>query len=136
LTRTQAELAQLRHERDNAANRIENRILNAVHLIRASYPGIRLSMDAADAAQRNLTLVTDSYVRGIKSIIDLIDAQNQALVANQQAANAVYDFLIDLMAVQRSTGSFFLFAPEEERDEWIERLNLYMRNEESQANRG
>ena len=136
LTRTQAELAQLRHDRDNTANRIENRILNAVHLIRASYPGIRLSMDAADAAQRNLTLVTDSYVRGIKSIIDLIDAQNQALVANQQAANAVYDFLIDLMAVQRSTGSFFLFAPEEERDEWIERLNLYMRNEESQANRG
>jgi outer membrane protein TolC len=77
---------------------------------------------ARDAARRNLTLVTDAYVRGIKSIIDLIDAQNQALVANQQAANAVYDFLIDLMDVQRSAGSFFLFAPQEERDGWLERL--------------
>jgi outer membrane protein TolC len=95
-----------------------------------------LSNDAADSARLNLTLVTDSYVRGIKSIIDLIDAQNQALVANQQAANAVYDFLIDLMAVQRSAGSFFLFSPEEERDAWMERLNQYMMAEEAAAKQG
>ncbi len=136
LKRSREELSQLRYERDNTANRIEARILNAVHLIRASYPGIRLSMDAADAARRNLTLVTDSYVRGIKSIIDLIDAQNQALVANQQAANAIYDFLIDLMSVQRSTGSFFLFAPEEERDAWMERLNRYVMDAEGLAKQG
>ena len=122
LNRSQEELLQLEHERDALANHVEEQILKAVHLIRASYPGIRLSNDAADAARRNLTLVTDSYTRGIKSIIDLIDAQNQALVADQQAANAVYDFLIDLMAVQRSTGSFFLFASQEELDGWMERL--------------
>ncbi|MBC2711641.1 MAG: TolC family protein [Desulfosarcina sp.] len=136
LKRSQEELSQLRYDRGNIANRIEARILNAVHLIRASYPSIQLSTDAADSALRNLTLVTDSYVRGIKSIIDLIDAQNQALVANQQAANAVYDFLIDLMAIQRSTGSFFLFAPEEERDAWMERLNQYMMDEESLVRQG
>ncbi len=136
LTRTQEELSQLRYDRDNVANGIETRILSAIHLIRASYPSIRLSNDAADSARLNLTLVTDSYVRGIKSIIDLIDAQNQALVANQQAANAVYDFLIDLMAVQRSAGSFFLFSPEEERDAWMERLNRYMMAEEAEARQG
>jgi outer membrane protein TolC len=136
LSRSREELSKLRYDRDNIANRIEARILNAVHLIRASYPGIRLSKDAADAAGRNLTLVTDSYVRGIKSIIDLIDAQNQALVANQQAANAVYDFLIDLMAVQRSTGSFFLFAPEKELDAWMDRLNQYVSDEEKMARQG
>lgn len=136
LKRAREELSQLRDERDNTANRIEARILNAVHLIRASYPGIRLSTDAANAARRNLSLVGDAYVRGIKSIIDLIDAQNQSLVADQQAANAVYDFLIDLMAVQRSAGSFFLFAPEEERDEWIHRLNQYMMDEQRIARQG
>ncbi|WP_372683661.1 TolC family protein [Desulfosarcina sp.] len=136
LKRSREELARLRYDRDNTANRIEVRILNAVHLIRASYPGIRLSTDAADAARRNLILVTDAYVRGIKSIIDLIDAQNQALVADQQAANAVYDFLIDLMAVQRSTGSFFLFAPEEERDAWMERLNRYAMDAQQRARQG
>jgi outer membrane protein TolC/ABC-type uncharacterized transport system substrate-binding protein len=136
LTRTQEELSQLRYDRDNLANGIETRILSAIHLIRASYPSIRLSYDAADAARLNLTLVTDSYVRGIKSIIDLIDAQNQALVANQQAANAVYDFLIDLMEVQRSAGSFFLFSPEEERDAWMERLNQFMLAEQAAPSQG
>ncbi len=136
LKRSREELAKLHYDRDNTANRIEVRILNAVYLIRASYPGIRLSTDAADAARRNLTLVTDAYVRGIKSIIDLIDAQNQALVADQQAANAVYDFLIDLMAVQRSTGSFFLFAPEEELDAWMERLNRYAMDVEKLERQG
>ncbi len=136
LKRTREELSQLQYERDNTANRIEGRVLSAIHLVRASYPSIRLSNDAADAARRNLTLVTDSYVRGIKSIIDLIDAQNQALVANQQAANAVYDFLIDLMSIQRSSGRFFLFAPEEERDAWMDRLNQYMMDEEKLARQG
>ncbi|MBF0232932.1 MAG: TolC family protein, partial [Desulfamplus sp.] len=51
LERTQKESARLHHKRDGLKNRIEERILNAVHLLRASYPGIRLSMDAADAAR-------------------------------------------------------------------------------------
>jgi len=83
-------------------------------------------MSAADAARKNLTLVTASYARGIKSIIDLIDAQNSALVADQQAANAVYDFLIDLMAVQRSLGNFFVFAPEPDYTSFMDRLDQYM----------
>ena len=35
---------------------------------------------------KNLDLVTDAYSRGIKSIIELLDAQNQSLVASQTAA--------------------------------------------------
>jgi outer membrane protein TolC len=123
LKRSGEELFQLRHERDRLANRVEERILHTFHRIRASYPGIRLANHAAHAARNNLKLVSDSYGRGLKSIIDLIDAQNQALVANQQAANAIYDFLIDLMSVQRSVGDFFLFASREDRDAWMERLN-------------
>jgi outer membrane protein TolC len=126
LKRSEEELFQLRHERDRLEHRIEERILNSFHRIRASYPGIRLANHAAEAARKNLQLVSDSYARGLKSIIDLIDAQNQALVANRQAANAVYDFIIDLMSVQRSVGDFFLFASQEDRDAWIERLNKYL----------
>ena len=126
LTRSQKELTRLNLERQSLTRKIEERIFSAVHLVRASYPGIALSKDAVDAARRNLTLVTDAYARGIKSIIDLIDAQNQALVANQQAANAVYDFLMDVMTIQRSVGHFFLFEPETQRDEWMARLKRHM----------
>lgn len=128
LKQAREELSQLEYEYKSTANRIEKQVLNAVHLLRASYPGIRLSRDAADAAGRNLELVTDAYVRGIKSIIDLIDAQNQYLVADQQAANAVYDFLIDIMTMQRSIGNFVLFATPEKLDGWMERLQQFMTN--------
>ena len=126
LNRYRKELERMQHERDSLSDRIEENCLNAVHHARATYPGIRFSQDAAEAARLNLTLVTDSYSRGIKSIIDLIDAQNQTLVSNQQAVNAVYDFLIDVMAIQRSVGKFFLFEPEKERDAWTNRLNRHM----------
>jgi outer membrane protein TolC/ABC-type uncharacterized transport system substrate-binding protein len=133
LKRSVEELSGLKYQRRATANNIEQRVLSAVYLIRASYPSIRLSVHAADSAKRNLTLVTDSYVRGIKSIIDLIDAQNQSLVADQQAANAVYDFLIDLMSVQRSLGSFFLFATDQERETFMERLDQFMNSKGFQS---
>jgi len=104
LRRSREELSGLKYQRIATANSIEKRILDAIYLIRVSYPSITLTVDAADAARKNLTLVTDLYLRGTKSIIDLIDAQNRALVADQLAANAVYDFLIDLMTVQRGMG--------------------------------
>jgi len=126
LSRTREELAGLKYQRDSAEQRVEERIYNAVHLVRASYPRIELSRDAARAAQLNLELITDKYIRGTKSIIDLIDAQNQALTADQQAVNAVYDFLIDMMTVQRSVSRFLFYESKEAQDEWYERLDKFI----------
>ena len=136
LRRTRKELSGLKYQRTGTANNIEKRVLEAIYFIRVSFPSIRLTIDAADAAKRNLVLVTDSYTRGIKSIIDLIDAQNQSLVADQQAANAVYDFLIDLMSVQRSVGKFFFFAEEEDMQAFMDRLDQFMQSYGIQPTRG
>ena len=123
-------------ERDSVAQGIEQRIQSAINLTRASYPGIRLSQDAADAAQGNLKLITDSYARGIKSIIDLLDAQNLVLVADQRAANTVYDFLVDLMSLQRAVGQFDLFLGPEERQAWNQKLEDYLKNASVDPDRG
>ena len=128
LDRSRKELLRLRHERDRLANRIAQRIVNGVNRIRVSYPGIRFSHDAAETARANLDLVTHAYGQGVKSIIELIYAQNQALVANQQAAHAVYDFVIDLIYVQRGIGDFSLFSSREERNVWLERLEQHQRD--------
>jgi outer membrane protein TolC len=126
LNRTREELARLKTDRLALAERIGQEMLRALNRTRASYPGISLSREAADAAQRNLTLITDSYVQGIKSIIDLLDAQNQALTAEQGAANAVYNFLVDLMGVQRAMGEFVLFLPKDQREAWRDRAMQYL----------
>ncbi len=91
-----------------------------------SFPSIELSREAADAAGRNLELVTDSYSRGLVSIIELLDAQNAARVAEQAAQNSVYDFFIDLMELQRAAGNFGFLKSERERDELFERLDSFM----------
>ena len=127
LGRNREELIQLETEQRATEERVAQRILQALNNTRASYPSINLSRDAVDAARRNLQLITDSYVEGIKSVIDLLDAQNQSLNAELDAANAVYNFLIDLMGVQRSIGIFTVFLPMEEREQWVERVKQYLR---------
>jgi len=120
------QLIQLKTEQMATRERLSQRILLSLNNTRASYPSINLSRDAVDAARRNLQLVTDSYVQGIKSIIDLLDAQNQAINAELDAANAVYNFLIDFMGVQRSIGTFFTFQPSEDRELWISQVKEYL----------
>ena len=127
-TRAEEELEELRLARRAAAERIEQRLRSVLHEAGASYAGIDLAADAADAARRNLALVTDAYEQGALSILDLIDAQNAALVAEQGAATAVYDYLSDLMDVQRASGRFGLFMQPAEVAAFGERLRAFFRD--------
>lgn len=113
-------------QRDAVQERIEQRIRATLHRIRASHPSIQLSKVAASAANKNLDLVTDAYSRGAASILDLLDAQHAALVAEESATNAVFDFLIDLMNLQRSVGRFDFFLDAQGVDSWLERLQHYI----------
>jgi outer membrane protein TolC len=119
------ELVALETERDALAQRIEGRARAALHTMGAALANIDLSQDAAEAAGRNFELVQDSYSRGAASIIDLLDAQNTALIAELRAANAIYDFLIQLMNVERAAGRFDFFTSAEDRDAFFDRLDAY-----------
>ena len=115
-------LAELRAGREALSERLEQRVRVAAHLAGASFAGIQLARDAATAARRNLDLVSDAYARGVVSIIDVLDAQNAALVADLVAANAVYDFLLDFMQLERASGQFGFFMSAVERDALFEQL--------------
>lgn len=108
--RADRKLEELRLRRRASAERVEQRIRSALHFAGASFAGIELAADGAVAARRNLELVVDAYEEGSVSILDLLDAQQAAVVAEQAAANAVYDHLIDLMEVHRALGRFGFFA--------------------------
>ncbi len=83
------------------------------------------------AAARNLELVEDAYGRGVVSVLDLLDAQNAALLAQEAAANAVHDFLKDLMEVERAIGKFYFFANAEKRNEWFAAVEEFFERSES-----
>ena len=125
IRRTFREIDRLQTDRAVLAQRLEQDVRSALHQAGFSYANIALTRDAAEASARNLELVTDLYQRGAADIIQLVDAQNQALGAALAAANALYDFLIDALRVQRASGAFSLEGSEEERDDFIQRLDAF-----------
>ncbi|MCP4200866.1 MAG: TolC family protein [bacterium] len=120
------DLERLRLERTAAEERIEQRIRTALERTRASFVGIGLANQAAEAGRANLELVEDSYSRGVASLLDLLDAQTAALNAEEQAANALYDFMIDWLEGQRSANLLDFFSDDDFRRDFFDRLDAYV----------
>lgn len=123
-TRSQAglELDRLTHQRSAVVQGVTQRVRARLEIAAASHAAITLTREAAEAAGRNLELVTDAYASGAVSITSLIDAQNAARTSAEAAANAVHDFLLDLMQVERAMGAFGALLSQEERAVFTERL--------------
>jgi len=121
------ELDRINLERESAQLAISQRIRSATHIAGASHAGIEQARAAAEAARKNLELVTDAYRSGAVAIVTLLDAQNAALVAEEAAANAVYGFLIDLMRVERAIGQFYFFRTEQDKEAHFKRLEEFYR---------
>jgi outer membrane protein len=119
------ELHGLRIQRQATAERIEQRVRAALLTTRSAYTAIRLSRQAADAAESNFTVVRDAYSRGTVSILDLLDAQNASLVADLRAATAVYDFIHALMEVERAAARFDFFLSPQDQANWFARVKHY-----------
>lgn len=125
LEQAQLELEQQRVERQSVALRTEEQIRQTLHLAGASYAAIALSRESAEAARKNLEVVRDAYAEGTTGYLNLLDAQNQALVADQVASNAVYDFLSDLMDVQRAINRFVMLEDPGQQAEFRDRMGRY-----------
>ncbi len=127
--RSGIELRQLTIQRDAVRKRIEQGVRSVLHAAGASFAGIDLSQAAAAAARRNLELISDSYSEGVVDILRLLDAQNQALVAELLGANAIFDYLLDLMVVQRGVGKFDYYRSLQDRQAFLDRLARYFQNQ-------
>jgi len=129
-----AQRSQARHElhasesdRASASDAVEARTRAVLHRTAASWPSIDLSRQAADAADENLTNVTEAYARGAVSVTDLIDAQEAALSAGLAATDAKYGFLVDFVGVLRAMGDFDLLLDPASREAWYTRVETWFR---------
>ncbi len=118
-------LQQLKYTRSQLQNQVAENIRLALHAAGASYPSIALARAGSQASMENLKLVQDAYSQGAVSIVNLLDAQNAALVAKEMAENAFYDFMIDYLNVERASGQFSLLMSSEERQAWVEEFRRY-----------
>lgn len=113
----------LRQERELARQQAEQRVRTAIRRLESSFPSLRLTRQAAESSRLNLEVVRDKYGQGIVNITDLLEAQNQTFGAEQNAAAATYNFLSDLIRLQRAISWFEYDHTEEERNELARRIS-------------
>ncbi len=112
------QLKQIGVQRKNLERIVEQQVRAQMENIKASYTNIGLAKEAEEAVVRNFELVQEAYSQGAGLITQLLDAQNAAVSAQLNSANAVYIFLIDLLSLERATGSFYMLLTEEQRADY------------------
>jgi len=110
------DLQTIRIRKNQVVQNTDTRVVKAIDQLKASYDQIFFSKAGKEAADKNLVIVTNSYSRGLVSIVDLLDAQNTAITSRLAYSNAVYDFIIDYLALQRAVGDFDQVFVDEEGD--------------------
>lgn len=119
------ELEQLQTERRALFSKLELKIRTEMENVESAYFGIQQSRLASEAAKKNFDIVSEAYFRGSVSIIDLLDAQNAGLLAKQVEVNALFDFLINYMKMQRAVSQFDLLLSPVELDGVVGRLKHF-----------
>ncbi len=109
--------------RITAGQFIDQGTRTAIYNIEGSYPNIELSRRSREAAEENLDLVRKQYQEGAVSIIDLIDAQNQAFGEQQRASQAVYTYLGDLYDYQRQISWYELGKTPAQKKAWLKNVS-------------
>lgn len=127
-----AELSKARYQQHQTkldGRRVKDAIrvnaLNQWNAIGASYPALFLSKEAADAARRSLEMTRDQYSSGAISITTLIQAQNIALAAEIDAAEAQYAFLIDFVNLGRAVADFRAITDENSGNSWLGEFYIF-----------
>jgi outer membrane protein len=121
LRRAESERARRQAELTSSREKLEQRIRSAAFQVGASHPSVALAEASAESARKGLAIVQDAYASGAIGVLDVLDAQNVALVAELLAVNAKYEFMSDELHLERSLGTFLFLKSKEERDAWMRR---------------
>ena len=119
------ELKKLHYQKESLQDQLEQAVRSALHLSGSSYAGMIQAKISAQSSLKNLDIVINMYSQGFASITELLDAQNAALQAELLAISSQFDFLIDMMNVQRSIGEFIFTYDLDELEAFINRLEEY-----------
>ena len=129
--RLQAEVLTLERQQTLTRDLVERRTRTAIRRASHSFPRIAFSRTAAENSLRNLEVVQEKYAQGIVNVTDLLEAQNQSLVASQNAAASVYEHLLDALEFQRSISWFEDDKTPEEKDLLVTRVRQAVGRPES-----
>ncbi|WP_223789295.1 TolC family protein [Marinicella meishanensis] len=93
---------------------------------------IQLSEVSEQTAKESLDLTMTSYTNGAVNIVQLIDAQNNYINAQLAKANAIYNFLLNALQLERSLGYFFFLNSQAENEAFKAEFFQYLNRDATQ----
>lgn len=102
-----SELNALESSREAISEDFGRLISSRITDLSVGYERIINAQKSTTASEKNLELVRDNYAKGTVSITNLLDAQNDAVNSKEEEVIATYDFLISLLDLERTVGSFY-----------------------------
>lgn len=117
---------QLQINKDNTELAIDANVRNGVLSLINQISNIELSKVSEETAQESLELTQSLYSNGAVNIVQLLDAQNNYLNAQLARVNAVYNFLITSLELERSLGYYFLLKTDAENEAFRQRFFEYV----------
>jgi|GEM_PF-726200 len=121
ITKNQIEVL-IDQTKQNIERQVENNALDALNQI----SNIQLSEISVASAAENLDLTQTAYSNGAVNIIQLIDAQNNLLNAQIANNNALYNFMLTALRLERSLGFYFFQMDESSRQAFKNRIQEYI----------
>ena len=118
------QLSALELQINDIKNSLEQAIRASAAVVNSDFINTGLANSQAAAAELNYELVNDAYLAGESSLLDLIDAQNQKLVADISSRVALYTFLSDLLALEQAIGYFPFLDSKENVDKIVQEFEL------------
>lgn len=103
---------------------VRNNVLNVINQL----SNIELSGVSEESAKEALELTQTSYSSGSVNIITLLDAQTNYLNAQLAKTNAIYNFLINALQLERTLGYYFLLNTEDANAQFRQRFLQYQTN--------
>jgi outer membrane protein TolC len=114
--RASLELAQLENQLATLKQNISQSLRASMNNLITSLFNLEFSSNAAIAASKSLSLVTDAYSKGAVPVVDLLDAQNASVSSNLAEVQASIGFFRASIEMQRAIGVYeFLMSDEHKK---------------------
>ncbi len=125
IKKTNVEISRIQKQKLILAQDIEKSARIALSDAMVKMINLELSKQASAYAKQNLELVHDSYAKGTVSVVELADAQNNALTGELSAISSIYDYLISLFTMEKVYGKFSLLMPADSKKRITNKFEEY-----------
>ena len=125
VSKTMTEISRIRKQKHILAQQIERDARTVLSDVMVKMVTLESSHQAAMFAKQRLELVQDSYAKGTVSVVELADAQNNALIDELDATNSIYEYLVSLFQMERIYGMYSLLMPLDSNERLTRKFGKY-----------